>query len=152
MCLSNAVLQILVRSPPFWNLFKKLGSLKGQRGGGVSEADGGVIPLVDATTRFIEEFLVKEKESPPVQQPPRQVAGVTRRGDEEKNKQNVFDSFDPAYMYDAMKEKRQLKDFLVTVLCHAAYWYRVTDPCFSMCIGQPKAGCGGVFPSLPRRA
>jgi Family of unknown function (DUF6535) len=113
MCFANAVLQILVRSPPFWNLFKGLGSLKGQRGGGISEIDGGVIPLVDATTRFIGEFLVKEKESPPIQQPPRQVAGETRREDEEKKEHNALDTFDPTYMYDAMKEKRQLKDFLV---------------------------------------
>jgi hypothetical protein len=115
MCVANAVLQILVRSPPFWNLFKKLGSLKGQHGGGIPEADGGVLgvmPLVDATTRFIGEFLVEEKESPPMQRPPRQVLGETRE-DEEKKGHNTLDPFDPTYMYDAMKEKRQLKDFLV---------------------------------------
>jgi hypothetical protein len=113
VCFANAVLQILVHSPPFRNLFKKLGSLKGQHGGGIPETDGGLIPLVDATTRFIGEFLVKEKESPPIQQPPRQVAGETRREDEEKKEHNALDTFDPTYMYDAMKEKRQLKDFLV---------------------------------------
>jgi hypothetical protein len=112
MCFANAVLQILVRSPPFWNLLKELGSLKGQRGGGVPETDGGVVPLVDATTRFMEELLV-EKESPPIQQPPRQVAGERWREDEEKKGHNTLNPFDPTYMYDAMKEKRQLKDFLV---------------------------------------
>ena len=115
MCFANAVLQILVRSPPFWNLFKELGSLKGQHGGGAPEADGGVIPLVDATTRFIGEFLVKEKESPPIQQLPRQVAGETRREDEEREKRSALDPVDPTYMYEAMKEKRQLKDFLVRI-------------------------------------
>ena len=111
MCSANAVLQILVRSPPFWNLLKELGSLKGQRGG-VPETDGVVVPLVDTTTRFMEEFLV-EKESPPIQQTPRQVAGERWREDEEKKGHNTLDPFDPTYMYDAMKEKRQLKDFLV---------------------------------------
>jgi hypothetical protein len=113
ICFANAVLQILVRSPPFWNLFKELGSLKGQHGGRVPEIDGSVIPLVDATTRFIGEFLVHEKESPPIQPPPREVGGETRREDEENKEHNALDPFDPTYMYDAMKEKRQLKDFLV---------------------------------------
>jgi hypothetical protein len=113
VCFGNAVLQILVHSPPFLNLFKNLGSLKGQRGGGIPETDGGVIPLVDATTRFIGEFLVKEKESPSIQQPPRQVAGETQREDEENKEHIALDPFNPAYIFDAMKEKRQFKNFLV---------------------------------------
>ncbi|KAI0268541.1 hypothetical protein BGY98DRAFT_334976 [Russula aff. rugulosa BPL654] len=28
-CFANAVLQLLVNSPPFWNLFRELGDLKG---------------------------------------------------------------------------------------------------------------------------
>ena len=112
MCFANAVLQILLRSAPFWNLFKELGSLKGQRGGGVPETDGGMIPLIDATTRFIEEFTVNEKESPPIQLPPRQLAGEART-DEGKKEHDALDPFEPTYMYDVMKEKKQLKDFLV---------------------------------------
>ncbi|KAI0264525.1 hypothetical protein BGY98DRAFT_612143 [Russula aff. rugulosa BPL654] len=53
--------------PPFWNLFKDLDNLKGQRGAGVPQTDGGVTPLVDATVRFFKEFIVEE-ESPSTQQ------------------------------------------------------------------------------------
>ena len=54
--LANSVLQLLVCSPPFWKIFKKLGNPKGQRVGGVPATNGDVIPLVDTTTRFIKEF------------------------------------------------------------------------------------------------
>jgi ubiquitin carboxyl-terminal hydrolase 10 len=110
MCSANAVLQLLVHSPPFWNLFRELGDLKGQRGSGGLENGGGATPLVDATVRFFEEFMFKEKEPPPTQQSPQQAAGGKLREDEEHN---PVDSFEPTYMYDAMKEKRQLKNLLV---------------------------------------
>jgi ubiquitin carboxyl-terminal hydrolase 10 len=110
MCFVNAVLQLLVHSPPFRNMFSGLGDVQGQRAAGSPETGGGATPLVDATMRLFEEFMFKEKEPPPTQQPPQQAA----REDEEENKENkVLDSFEPTYMYDAMKEKRKLKDLLV---------------------------------------
>ena len=103
MCFVNAVLQLLVHSPPFWNLFEELGKLKGQREEGGAEYAGDATPLVDATARFLEEFMIKE-ELPPTQQP---------REEDVKKKDNAVDSFEPTYMYDAMKEKRRLKHLLV---------------------------------------
>jgi hypothetical protein len=113
MCFANAVLQLLVHSPPFLNLFKNLGDLNTQRGAGGPETGGGAIPLVDATVRFFEEFTFKE-EPTPMQQPLQQAAmGKPRENEEEKTENKVVDSFEPTYLYDAMKEKRQLKDLLV---------------------------------------
>jgi hypothetical protein len=109
MCFANAVLQLLVRSPPFWNLFRELGDLKSQRGAGDAESGGSATPLVDATVRFFEEFMFEEEEPPPTQQPLQQ----PREGKETKKTHNAADPFEPMYMYDAMKEKRQLKILLV---------------------------------------
>jgi hypothetical protein len=113
MCFVNAVLQLLVHSPPFWNLFRGLGDLKGPRGAEGLETGGHTTPLVDATVRFSEELILK-KEPPPTQQPPQQAAGERSRDEEEGKKENkVVDSFQRTYLYDAMKEKKQLKNLLV---------------------------------------
>jgi hypothetical protein len=106
MCFANAVLQLLVHSPPFWNLIKDLGNLNRQSGAGdLAETGGGGTPLVDAMVRFCEEFMFKEKVPPPMQQPPQQAAMGTLGKNEDENK----DSFEPTYMYDAIKEKMRLK-------------------------------------------
>ena len=115
MCFANAVLQLLVNSPPFWNLFRELYDLKGQRGKGFPETVGGATPLVDATVRFVKEFIVEE--SPSTQQQTQPAAGRIPRVDEDDN---VIDSFEPTYMYDALKEKRQLKPLLVRSFAHIA--------------------------------
>ena len=106
MCFANAILQLLVHSPSFWNLFREQGGLKGRRGVGSPETGGGAIPLVDATVRFLEEFVFKE---PP---PSHQAAGEKEDEDLMKGYSTV-DSFEPMYMYDVMKEKRRLKSLLV---------------------------------------
>jgi ubiquitin carboxyl-terminal hydrolase 10 len=114
MCFVNAVLQLLVHSPPFWNLFRELGDLKGQCGEAGLDTRGGATPLVDATVRFFEEFMFKQNEPPPMQKPPQQAAGEEQReGEEAKKEHSSVDSLKPTYMYDAMKEKRQLKALLV---------------------------------------
>jgi hypothetical protein len=123
MCFVNAVLQLLVRSPLLWNLFRELGELKRQhRVGEGPESGGGATPLVDATVRFFEEFMFKE-EPRPMQQPlqqPEAATGKPREDDQEKKIHNAADSFEPTYIYDAMKEKRQLKNMLVRSRGHIA--------------------------------
>ena len=119
ICFANAVLQLLVNSPPFWNLFRELGDLKEQREAGVPETGGGATPLMDATVRFPKEFLV-EAESPSMQRQPLPDTGGTARADEEDNDDNVVGSFEPTYLYDAMKEKRQIKPLLVRSRAHVA--------------------------------
>jgi hypothetical protein len=118
MCFANVVLQLLVNSPPPWNLFRELADLNGQRGAGFPQT-GGATPLVDATVRFFKEFMVKDK-LPSTQKQSQLAAGRTSRADEEKKDNNVVDSFEPTYLYDAMKEKRQLKSLLVRSRAHVA--------------------------------
>ena len=110
MCSANVVLQLLVHSPPLWNLFRQLGDLKELRREGGPVTGDCATPLVDATVRFFEEFM--DKEEPP---PTRQAAyGKPRKGGEAKKESNDHvDSFEPTYIYDAMKEKRKLKGLLV---------------------------------------
>ena len=112
MCFANAVLQLLVHSPQLWNLLRQLGNLRELRGEGGPATGGCATPLIDATVRFFEEFLDKEKEPPPLR-PPRQADRNPREGGEAKKEPNVVDSFEPTYIYDAMKENRKLKGLLV---------------------------------------
>ena len=117
ICFANAVLQLLVNLPPFWDLFRELGDQMGQRRPGVHEAGGSATPLVDATVGFVKEFMVEDK-SPSTEQQSQPATGGTSRADEEKKDENAVDPFKATYMYDAMKEKRQLKPLLV---CSRAY-------------------------------
>ncbi|KAF8484504.1 hypothetical protein DFH94DRAFT_842406 [Russula ochroleuca] len=98
MCFANSVLHLLVHSPPFWNLFRELGDLKGQRGAGGPETGGGSTPLVDATMGFFEEFMFREKVPPPTQQSLQLVARGESRQDEGEKEEN--------------KEKTQLRNML----------------------------------------
>ena len=126
MCFANATLQLLVHSPPFWNLFRELGDLKAQRGEGDPGTGSGAMPLVDATVRFFEEFRSEAKEPLSTQQPLQQAArGKSREDEEEREEHSAVDSFEPLYMYDAMKEKRQLKHLLV----RSCATLRCSDPC-----------------------
>ena len=119
ICFANAVLQLLVNSPPFSNLFRELDDLKAQRGVGVPDTGGGAKPLVGATVRFFKEFLVGE-ESPSTQQQSQLVRGETSKANDEKKGGHTVDPFEPKYFYDAMKEKQQLKPLLVRFRAHVA--------------------------------
>lgn len=118
MCFVNAALQLLVHSPPLSNLFRELGDLKRQhkeKAGGPETDDRASSPLVDATVRFFEEFIFEEA-APPSQQSPQQPEEAVRIPKEEEEAKIVplaVNSFEPLYLYDAMKEKRQLKPLLV---------------------------------------
>jgi hypothetical protein len=118
ICFANAVLQLLVNFPPFRDLFREPGYPKEQLGAGVPETGSGATPLVNATVRFLKEFLVEESPSTQQQSPPD--TGGTSRADEDKKAYNVVDFFEPTYMYDAMKEKRQLKPLFVRPVAHVA--------------------------------
>ena len=110
VCFSNAVLQLLAHTPTFCDAFRELGDLKGRPGAEDLET---AAPLVDATMRFFKEFALKEKKPPPTQQPPQQAVREIPREDEEEKEHSAVDSFEPTYIYVAMKEKTQLKDLLV---------------------------------------
>ena len=104
-CLANAMLQLLVYCPPFWDLFKDLGRVVGQRER--EETGGSTTPLIDATVRYRDEFSYKMKSSP-TQQFQQQVSrGKAREKKKEKEVNDGADSFIPTYVYDAMKEKGQ---------------------------------------------
>jgi len=109
-------LQLLVYCPPFWNLFSDLSRLTaqtGQRGQGEGQRAGDIpIPLVDATIRLLGEFVYKEKPSLTQQSLQRAEEGMAREDEKEKEDGDGTDPFLPTYVYDAMKEKRRLKDML----------------------------------------
>ena len=108
ICFANAVLQLLVHSPPFLNMFRELNDPKGQRGVEDLETEGRSTPLLDATIKFFGEFVLREE--PPTAQ---QVAAGKLMEDQAKKVHNAADSFGPSYLYGAMKGKRQLKGLLV---------------------------------------
>ena len=126
----------------------ELGDLKGQHRARSPDNGGSATPLVDATVRFFEEFLFKER-PPSTQQQSRPAGRNPREDDEVKKEHDVMDSFEPTYVYDAMKEKRQLKRLLVRY--YSTWRPAVTDCVGLTCIGRTSAGCGRVFPPLPRR-
>ena len=100
MSFINAILQVLVYCPPFWNLFSDLGWLMGQtgqRGQGGQQTKGGTTLLVDATVRLLDEFAYKE--------------------DDDR------EPFTPTCVYDAMKEKRQFESMLVRSCAQVAPLY-----------------------------
>ena len=111
MCFANSILQLLLHSPPFWDLFRKLGDLKRQRGAGLPETGGSATPLADATVRFLDEFILKEE--PPSQLPQQAGGGRLKEAEEAKKEHDVKDPFEPRYLYGAMKEKEHLKILLV---------------------------------------
>lgn len=122
-CFANAVLQLLVHCPLFWNLFKDRGRLIGQQGlgeGHWQETGGSATPLVDATIKVLDEFV--DKDMPSVMQQPQQKAGKgeSMEDEEEKEEHDTVESLELTYIYDVMKEKRQFKRMLVRTCAYAA--------------------------------
>lgn len=145
-CFANAVLQSLAHCPPFWNLFKDRGRLIGQQGLGEEHwQDGGATPLIDATIKFLDEFVYKE--TPSGMQQPQQKAGKgkLKEDEEEKKERDTMDSLELTYIYDAMKEKRQLNSMLVCTLSHQLLMHADL-----MYAGWTATGCSTVFRPLPR--
>ena len=113
MCFANAVLQMLVYTPPFRRLFVELGRLKGAVVGVGKEIGGAEgTPLVDAMVEFVKEFVVgaggaggkgKEKER-----------GWAWEDGGRDNEMWEGESFVPTYVYDAMKEKKRFDNMGVS--------------------------------------
>lgn len=88
--------------------------LMAQQGlGGGQDAGGSATPLVDAKIKFLDEFIYKEEHSVTQQFQPSAAKINARESEKKKKEHDVVDSFNPRYLYDAMKEKRQLKYLLV---------------------------------------
>ena len=124
MSFVNAVLQLLVSCPPFWDLLRNLGLLMVQRRlGSGQQTGGGTTTLVDATIRFLDEFVYKEK--PTLTQQLVQLVGNGKAKEVERGKREDGDTdpFKPTYMYNAMMENRQFKHMLVRSCTHAALFY-----------------------------
>jgi len=122
MCFANAVLQLLVYCPAFWKLFRELDRLIGPRDGGEGQGTGGSATLlVDATVRFLEEFVYEEKTPLPTQQSQQQTGNVNGKEEkDEKKEDDGVDSFIPTYVYDAMKEKKRFDNMRVRPRAHVA--------------------------------
>lgn len=103
---------------------------------------GNATLLVDATVRFLEEFVHEEKMT---QQSQQQTGHVNTKEEDEKKEDDGVDSFIPTYVYDAMKEKKRFDNMRVRPRAHVAL--SVTD--FSH-VGRPSGRRGRVFRLLSR--
>jgi hypothetical protein len=119
MCFVNAVLQLLVYCPQFWDQLRDIGRLMDQHGQGGQRTGGRTTLLMDATIRFLNEFLYKEK--PLLTQQSQQLANKRKaRDDEGRSEDDDTDPFLPTYVYNAMKEKRQFKHMVVRTCAYTA--------------------------------
>lgn len=86
--------------PPFWKLFYDLGRvLDGSSDNGMNTSK---TPLVDATIRFLREFIPKQKA------PEGKGKAVDRAYNAyREEEEDIMDSFIPSYVYDALKEKKR---------------------------------------------
>jgi len=99
---------------------------------------------MDATIKFLDEFVYKE--TPSVIPQPQQKAGEgkSKEDEEEKKEHDTVDSRELAYIYDVMKEKTQLNSLLVRTLSPQLLIYADL-----LCTGRQAAGCSRVFRPLP---
>jgi ubiquitin carboxyl-terminal hydrolase 10 len=121
MCFANVALQLLVYCPQFWNQLRYMSRLIIRRGEPKGQQTGGArTVLVDATFRFLDEFMHKEKTSLTERSLQLAQKGKAREDETIKKEDNDIDPFIPSYVYDAMKEKKQLKRMLVRTCAHIA--------------------------------
>ena len=114
MCFANVALQLLVYCPQFWNQLRYMSRLVGQRGEPKGQHTGGArTVLIDATFRFLGEFVCKEKASLTQRSLQLVQKGKAREDKIERKEDNDMDPFIPTHVYDAMKEKKQLKSMMV---------------------------------------
>lgn len=119
MCFAIAALQLLVYCPQFWNQLRYTSQLIGEPIG--QQTGDARTALVDATSRFLGEFVHKEETAPT--QRSLQLDQRWRATEDELKKEpeyNGKDPFMPTYLYDAMKGKKQFKNMLVRTCAHTA--------------------------------
>lgn len=94
----------------------------GPRDRGEGQGTGGSATLlVDATVRFLEEFVYEEKRPLPTQQSRQLTRNVNaKEEDDEKKEDDGVDSFIPTYVYDAMKERKRFDNMRVRPRAHVA--------------------------------
>lgn len=112
MCFANAVLQLLVYSPPFWRLFTELGKLLREGDSGRRDEEGQT-PLVDATIKFLKEFNPPEEKRVNGRGKGEGKGKEVRLNDREEED---LDAFMPSYVYDAMKEKKRFDNMRVSFI------------------------------------
>lgn len=85
--------------------------------------DASTTLLVDATARFLEEFVYEEKLPLPTQQSQQQTGKVNMKEEGGgKKEDDGVDSFIPTYVYDAMKEKKRFDNMRVRPRAHVAFF------------------------------
>jgi len=90
MCFANTVLQVLVYSQAFHQLFIELGKyLPGKKEG------KSVTPLVDATITFMKEFHTDPSRA------------SSNEREQEDDSESWREAFVPTYIYEALKEKKR---------------------------------------------
>lgn len=76
-------------------------------------------PLVEATVKFLDEFMYEERKPSPARQPQQQATrGKAKEEEEEKKEDDGVDSFIPTYVYDALKEKKRFDNMRVRFRAH----------------------------------
>ena len=114
MCFANVALQLLVYCPQFWNQLRHMSQLVGQRGEPEGQETGGArTVLVDATIRFLGEFVHEEKTFLTKRSLQLVQKGKVKEDEVEKKEENDMGPFIPTYVYDAMKEKKQFRSMMV---------------------------------------
>jgi ubiquitin carboxyl-terminal hydrolase 10 len=129
MYFANAVLQMLVYTPPFQKLFVELGRLKGAKDNKGKKKNTDKTPLVDAMIEFVKEFVLDDVRSANGYELADGWGGGNEtewadgwgRGNEMEWEDGGEDegmwekSFIPTYVYDALKKTKRFDDMGVCV-------------------------------------
>ena len=122
MYFANAVLQMLVYTPPFQKLFVELGRLKGAKDNKGKKKSTDKTPLVDAMIEFVKEFVVDDVCSANGSGLADGWGGGNEMESEDGSQDSSEDegmwegeSFIPTYVYNALKKKRRFDNMWVSV-------------------------------------